>query len=93
MTLLWNVQIIPSDLGVLRAFVFSQQCSLAYQGGGKGTFFNTSKSHDKIEHLEDEEKSTLDYKLDENETYSNDNQDAKINTIENDEKHVNSKVF
>ena len=56
---------------------------MAFQGRGKCISFNNSKFHDKSEHEEDEENSILDYKIDENETDSNDNQDAEINKTEN----------
>ena len=58
------------------SFEGSQQCGLAYHGRRKCTSFKISKSLDKTEHEEDEEESTLDYNLDEND--SNGNQDAEI---------------
>ena len=66
---------------------------MAYQGGGKCTSFTISKSRDRTEHKKDEDKSTFDYKINENETVSNDNQDKEIYKTEKDEKHGNSKVI
>ena len=52
-----------------------------------------AQSHDRTEHEKDEDKSTFGYKINGNETVSNDNQDAEINKTEKDEKNVYSKVF
>ena len=71
MASLRNVQIVPSDLGVLRALVVAQQCRLAYHGRRECTSFTTSKSHDKTEHEEDKEESTLDNNIDESDINAN----------------------